>query len=256
MSFSEQYAALEVKFKAQVDRDNEDFKPHGFESKFLANIAPKGQVDYILVAMEPSFGGGSGKSTHGKELDNRNFAGSLEDFILHYCANKYLCKGTPSYHLTDLSKGAMPVARASGSLALRYERYKRWYPLLCEEIKLVARPNALIIPVGYVVRDFLEVQGTQNLTDEILHYSQSAARHRPKKAECHPEQFAEFKKTVDMSHIEATVRRVMEDAELDSDEPDKTWDRLQSGSGLTKSRKQLMFTYKCQFEKILKANAR
>ena len=121
-------------------------------------------MDYILVAMEPSSGGGSGISTHGKELNNRNFAGSLEDFILHHCVNEYLCGDERDYYLTDLSKGAMPVARASGSLALRYERYKRWYPLLSEEIKLVARPNALIIPVGYVVRDFLEVQGTQNLT--------------------------------------------------------------------------------------------
>ena len=41
MSFSEQYATLEVKFKAQVEKDNRDFKPHGFESNFLANIAPE-----------------------------------------------------------------------------------------------------------------------------------------------------------------------------------------------------------------------
>ena len=147
MLFSEQYAALEVKFKEQVEKDNEDFKPHGFESNFLANIAPKCPVDYILVAMEPSFGGGPGIPTPGKALNSRNFAGSLEDFILHYCVSEYLCEGERNYYLTDLSKGAMPVARASGGLALRYERYKRWYPLLCEEIELVG-PNAPIIPWG------------------------------------------------------------------------------------------------------------
>ena len=75
----------------------------------------------------------------------------------------------PTYHITDLSKGAMRVTDASSSLALRYERYKRWYPLLCEEIKLVARPNAPIIPVGHVVRDFLTVQKMLDLKDEILH---------------------------------------------------------------------------------------
>ena len=51
MSFSKQYAALEVKFKEQVKKDNEDF---GLKSRFLANIAPKGPVDYVLIAMEPS----------------------------------------------------------------------------------------------------------------------------------------------------------------------------------------------------------
>ena len=50
MSFIEQYAELEIEFKEQVDRDNKDL---GIESHFLANIAPKCPVDYILVAMEP-----------------------------------------------------------------------------------------------------------------------------------------------------------------------------------------------------------
>ena len=242
MSFSEQYAALECKFKEQVKKDNEDF---GIESYFLANVAPKAPVDYVLVAMEPSLPA---------NIDSiKNFAVSIEDFILHFCVNKYLCKGEceRTYHLTDLSKGAMLVSDASSSPALRYERYKRWYPLLCEEIELVARPNAPIIPVGYVVRDFLCVQNMEHLKDEILHYSQSAARHRTKMPKRYPKQFSTFKTTVDMSHIKKTVRRVMEEAELGPCEPEKTLKRLQRGKKLTKSRKQLMFTYKCQFEKIL-----
>ena len=255
MPFSEQYAALEAKFKAQVEKDNEDFKSHRFESNFLSNIAPKGPVDYILVAMEPSFGGRSGVPTPGKALNSRNFTGSLEDFILHYCVREYLCEGERSYYLTDLSKGAMPVARASGSLALRYERYRRWYPLLCQEIGLVG-PNAPVIPVGHVVRDFLEVQNIRNLTYEILHYSQSAVAHRPKIPDLYNVQFSEFKKTVDMSVIEATVRRVMEESQLGSATLEATLKRLQRGAGLTDSRKQLMFTYKYQFEKILKDKGR
>ena len=161
MLFSEQYAALECKFKEQVEKDNNDFKHFGIESCFLANVAPKAQVDYVLVAMEPS---------RPANIDSiKNFAVSIEDFILHFCASKYLCKGTPTYHITDLSKGAMRVTDASSSPALRYERYKRWYPLLCEEIELVAWPNAPIIPVGHVVRDFLTVQKMLDLKDEILH---------------------------------------------------------------------------------------
>ena len=122
MSFSEQYAALEVKFKEQVKKDNEDF---GLKSRFLANIAPKGQVDYVLIAMEPSLPANID--------DIKNFTVSVEDFILHFCVNEYLCKAGRTYHLTDLSKGAMLVSDASSSPALRYERYKRWYPLLCKE---------------------------------------------------------------------------------------------------------------------------
>ena len=94
MSFSEQYAALEGKFKEQVEKDNEDL---GIDSCFLANVAPKAQVDYVLVAMEPS--------RPANIANIKNFAVSVEDFILHFCASKYLCKGTPTYHITDLSKG-------------------------------------------------------------------------------------------------------------------------------------------------------
>ena len=226
-------------------------KHFGIDSCFLANVAPKAQVDYVLVAMEPS--------RPANIANIKNFAVSVEDFILHFCASEYLCKreggDERTYHITDLSKGAMRVTDASSSPALRYERYKRWYSLLREEIELVARPHAPIIPVGQVARDFLAVQNMEHLEGEILHYSQSAARHRPKMAKRHPKQFSEFKKTVDKSHIEATVRRVMKRAELGPCEPEKTLKRLQSGSGLTKSRKQLMFTYKCQFEKLLGAAA-
>ena len=247
MSFSEQYAALECKFKEQVEKDNNDFKHFGIESCFLANVAPKVPVDYVLVAMEPS---------RPANIDCiKNFAVSIEDFILHFCASEYLCKGTRTYHITDLSKGAMRVTDASSSPALRYERYKRWYPLLCEEIKLVAQTNAPIIPVGHVVCDFLSVQKMPRLEKEILHYSQSAASHRPNMAKLHPVQFSTFKTTVDMSRIKKTAKRVVEEAELGSCEPEKTLKRLQGGKGLTKSRKQLMFTYKCQFEKLLGADA-
>ena len=246
MSFSEQYAALEGKFKEQVEKDNEDL---GIESCFLANVAPKAPVDYVLVAMEPS---------RPANIDSiKNFAVSVENFILHFCAKEYLCKGEceRTYHITDLSKGAMRVSDASSSPALRYERYKRWYPLLCEEIKLVARPNAPIIPVGHVVRDFLTVQKMSDLKDEILHYSQSAGPHRTKMPKRYPEQFSEFKDTVDLSDIKKTAKRVLGEAGLGPDEPQKTLKRLQRGKGLMKSRKQLIFTYKCQFEKILEGTA-
>ena len=101
MSFSEQYAALEGKFKEQVEKDNEDL---GIDSCFLANVAPKAQVDYVLVAMEPS--------RPANIASIKNFAVSVEDFILHFCASKYLCKGTPTYpHHRPLKRGDAGIGR-------------------------------------------------------------------------------------------------------------------------------------------------
>ena len=80
--------------------------------------------------------------------------------------------------------------------------------------------------------------------------------HRPKIPDLLEVEFSKFKETVDMSVIKKTVRRVMKGDHFECCEPEKTLKRLSRGSGLTKSRRQLMFTYKCQFEKILKANCR
>ena len=107
-----------------------------------------------------------------------------------------------------------------------------------------------------MVRDLsLAVQNMEYLEDEILHYSQSAGPHRTKIPKRYPEQFSEFKDTVDLSDIKKTAKRVLGEAGLGPDEPEKTLKRLQRGKGLMKSRKQLIFTYKCQFEKILEGTA-
>ena len=62
MSCTEQYESLEAKFKKQINEDNDRW---GVGSCFLPNIAPDGPVDYVLIAMEPSFGGGSGEQQRG-----------------------------------------------------------------------------------------------------------------------------------------------------------------------------------------------
>ena len=243
MSFSKQYAALEVKFKEQVKKDNEDF---GLKSRFLANIAPKGPVDYVLIAMEPSLPANID--------DIRNFTVSVEDFILHFCVNEYLCKGAHAYHLTDLSKGAMLTSQAQVSRQCRYER---WYSLLCEELELVAQPGTAVIAIGTAVERFLmKQQFPSQLAGRILHYSWSASRYRQKMAERFPEQFAEFKAMVNLECIIATAERVLNEAGLGPCVRKETVKRLRAGTGLTESRKQLMFSYKCEFEKILQSTGR
>lgn len=72
MSFGERYRGLEEKFKKQIDVDNDRW---GVGSQFLANIAPDDPVDYVLIAMEPSFGGGSGETPHRDAHSSKNFSG-------------------------------------------------------------------------------------------------------------------------------------------------------------------------------------
>ena len=243
-AFQEEYQALEGEFRAQVYEDNEH---HGAQSVYLPNLAPQRPTDFVLVAMEPSTGGGVGELKKGKAFSPKNFSGSVEDFILHFCIRKYLCGGGRTYHLTDLSKGAMLTRHAADKPE---ERYRRWYPLLKKELKLVAKPNAPIIAIGNVVHGFLTSQGMSGLRGPILHYSGMAARARRKVPGCRPQQYCDFHTTVAWNDIEETVRRVMEENDL---QPymDGTMERLRRGQKLTASRKKLMFTYKIQFDAIL-----
>ena len=54
MAFAQAYRELEDKFRWMVGKDE---ICHGIESVFLPNAAPAGQVDYVLVGMEPGLSG-------------------------------------------------------------------------------------------------------------------------------------------------------------------------------------------------------
>ena len=164
-----------------------------------------------------------------------------------------MCEGERSYYLTDLSKGAMPVRLAKTD---RQRRYETWFPLLCEELKLVAQTNAKVIAIGNEVDGFLRKQNLPRpLAGKIIHYSHTAAAFWQRIPERYPEQFAEFLPTVGWADIEATVWQVMTEGEMGPTSIAHTLKRLQGGSRLTESRKMLMFTYKMQFEAILSPHA-
>ena len=243
-TFSEKYEALERKFCQQVQKDRDEF---GLCSRFLRNIRPKGPVDFVLVAKEPSLsGGGLGK-------EDSNFSQSIEDFILHYCVRKYLCEGAKTYYLTDLSKGAMSVKDAGKD---PLPRYYRWYPLLEEELRLVTKPGKTrIIAIGNDARDFLTAKNLccSRICDRIegvMHYSRVAAPHIEKAIQCWKDGFPKFSETVKMDDIVKTARCVWEEIELPQSEIDRRVKQLQRGSGLTESRKKLMFYYKNRFEEL------
>ena len=160
--FHAAYRALEQRMRTLAEADGDVFLP---------NPEPLGPVHHVLICMEPSLGRWARSLEEARaevHAGFRNFLSSVEDFILHFCISRYLCKPEERYHITDLSKGAMLVARAGPA---RTERYNRWYRLLQDEIDLVATPDANIIAVGSAVYDYLERRGLRNPLKRIMHYS-------------------------------------------------------------------------------------
>jgi hypothetical protein len=118
--FRAAYRELETRMKALAEADGDvqfaDYRavgtggvrlcPHGTVARQVGSLRRRGEVE--------------GRSRI------PNFISSIEDFILHFCIQQYLCAPTQRYHITDLSKGAMLVKRAG----VATQRYDTWYGLL------------------------------------------------------------------------------------------------------------------------------
>ena len=178
------YHNLERLFRAQVEKD----KAHAIErvvqgwGVYLPCEEPKNQVDYIIVGMEPSFGWAESIEHAEKKIAEgfRNFGRpdndreSLALFMISIA--RFLCQAGETYHLTDVSKGAMPVTVAALD---RDRRYEEWYPLLLEEIAIVGKPGAPVIAIGKKVETFLQKRDLKGKTGRPLyavpHYSMQAS---------------------------------------------------------------------------------
>ncbi len=228
------YDDLEQLFTDQVERD----KAHVMERVaqgcgiYLPCKEPESQADYIIVGMEPSFGWADGIEDAGKKIAKgfRNFCrpcNQKEPLALFMLSiERFLCQSEETYHLTDVSKGAMPVTVAALD---RDRRYEEWYPLLLEEIAIVGKPGGPVIAIGKKVESFLKRRDLKGMTGRPLyavqHYSFQASRYYKEKAERDPDGFERFKKT-----------ELSEDGDWPSD--------------LSLAKKQLVFAYKMQFEAI------
>ena len=228
------YCKLEETFKAQVEKDKE----HTIErvvqglGVYLPCKEPDSQVDYVIVGMEPSFGWAGSIEQAEKKIAKgaRNFDwpdNKIEPLALFRLSIKrFLCQQGETYHLTDVSKGAMPVTVAALD---RDRRYKEWYPLLLEEIKIVGKPCAPVIAIGKKVETLLKKRNLEGETCRplyrVLHYSLQASAHFKAEAEKDPKCFEAFKKS--------------EFGE------NKLW-----GPDLSLTKKRLVFAYKKQFETI------
>jgi hypothetical protein len=235
--FRASYECLEARMKDRAEADGDVFLP---------NPEPLGPAEYVFVCMEPSLGRWARSPEEAKariEAGFRNFVSSVEDFILHFCIRQYLCEPAERYHITDLSKGAMLVKRASID---RSPRYDRWYGLLLEELDLVAKPGAGIFAVGNAVAQHLTRRQFPRPITRVIHYSGQAGLARAAAIAGHENDLEKFKNSVSLELLLATAKDVL-DKSVPANLRDKTLARLE-GSKLSLSRKQLIFTYKVAFE--------
>ena len=212
---------------------------------FLPSPEPVGPVHHIFICMEPSLGRSSANEVRYRvSAGARNFLSSLEDFILHFSIRRYLCKPGQRYHITDVSKGAMPV---KGAAKDRERRYCRWYPLLLEEIDLVANADARVFAVGKAVSDLLGQHPFGRPYTHILHYSPQAARARNAAIDGCEARFEAFRDSVALEDLVSTAREVFKESQVPDRFVDETVARL-TGAVLTPSRQKLIFSYMMAFE--------
>lgn len=214
---------------------------------FLPSPEPLGPVEYVFIGMEPSLGRWARNAADARskvEAGFRNFISSVEDFILHFCIQQYLCEPTQRYHITDLSKGAMLVERAG---VARIQRYDRWYGLLVEELNLVATSGAGIFAVGNAVAQYLQRRAFPRPFTKVIHYSGLAVRARAAGIVGHEDSFDEFRSSVSLERVLASAEDVLMASAVPAVFRDETLARL-AKSQLSESRQQLIFNYKLAFE--------
>ena len=207
MTFAEAYRELEDKFKWMVGKDG---MCHGIQSVFLPNVEPTGQVDYVLVGMEPGVNG-VGLKTAKKEIaasTRENWGRCPQTNTLVFAVWKYLCdEDQTKYYFTDLAHGAMN-GKSKG--ARDQDKYERWYPLLEEELALVAKPDAKIISIGHTACRFLAEKGLHGHAGMVAHPSGQALGHAGKEIPAHPELWKQFLKDTcpkDTDHFPKKVNK-------------------------------------------------
>ena len=189
MTFAQAYRELEDKFKQEVDRDKQT---HGIESVFLPNVKPTGQVDYVLVGMEPGLNAMDLETARKKiaVCEFENWGRYPQTNTLVFAVWKYLCdKDKTKYYFTDLAHGAMN-GKAKGAQDLA--RYERWYPLFEEELALFAKPDAKIISIGLTASKFLTEMGLHGHAGMVAHPAPMGLGKAGKAIPAHKERWEKF----------------------------------------------------------------
>ncbi len=194
------YRNLEQLFRDQVEKDGAA-RAGGV---YLPFKEPESQVDYIFVGMEPSFGRWATSIEEAKKKIARGFRNGAPARFTR-SIKRFLCQPGETYHLTDVSKGAMPVKAAALN---RERRYKEWYPLLLKEIEIVGKPGAPVIAIGKDVENFLKQRDLKGRPFyAVPHYSYQNGRLFKREAEKDCEGFKKFTKSEYGGHSPITKER-------------------------------------------------
>ncbi len=245
MTFADRMRDLEERFASAAAADGDVYLP---------NFTPRGPVDAVLVCMEPSLGRWArtpAEAASKIDAGFRNFMWSLEDFVLHYAASAFLCDPGQTYHVTDVSKGAMTVDHANVD---RDARYARWSALLDEEIRLVAKPLAPIIAVGQAVRNLLSGREFGNRVTAVMHYSGQANAARNAAVVGREAEFEAFAERISISDVMVVAENLLRANDVPSAMKEETLARVRNGA-LTTSRKKLAFIYATTFTELRRQTA-
>jgi hypothetical protein len=233
MNFEDAYKQLEKEFKKRVAEDCKQWK---FKSVFLPNEAPKAPVDYVLVAMEPSLKGWAKDIPDARKKICKGFRNFCGVWLLHFAISEYLCRDGETYYLTDLAKGAMETnSPGAGDM----KKYEAWYPLLQEELGLVAKTDAKIISIGSRVGRFLSSKALYRHAGTIGHYSGSGSGYFGVEIHGREKAYNEFAAKLDT--IPGYSHKPCHSCATD---------HISKTIPVSESRKKLLFDYKTRFERI------
>ena len=239
-NFSERYEALQHQWRQRA-------KEHGHH--YLKYLAPREPANFVLVGKMTSI---SERDAAGTEPGcypavappHFNLLLSLGDLILNYGAHEHLCKQDETYYLTDLGKCARPPKQAKGRK--QDDEFNYWYPTFLEELKLVAKPDATVIPVGAATGNFLKLKKGESefcyrLTEPILHWSSAANVAAKMASSFFPDEWKDFSEATSWDKLRESTEEILTDAGL-SQHMDDIDRRYRERFG--KMQTHLMFTYK------------
>ena len=210
-SFREQYENLQSQWR-QLAKD----RGH----QYLKYLGPRAPVDFVLVAKMTSIGEQDAADIPPGEFPKiappgYNLLTSMGDLILNYGARRHLCQPGEKYYLTDLGKCAIPPKFVKGKI--QKEEFTAWYPMLLDELKLVAKPDATVVPVGSATGDFLKAQPNfpYRLTTPILHWSTAAVSAAKMAGSLFPREWDEYRRSTSWEDLRTSTEEIFIEAGLD-----------------------------------------
>ena len=192
-------------------------KDHGHH--YLKYLAPRAPVDFVLVAKMTSIREKDAAETRPGEYPDipapgYNLLASIGDLILNHAAYRHLCWPGERYYVTDLGKCAVPAKYVKGHV--QQGEFEAWYPMLLEELELVAKPEATVIPVGSATADFLNARCDfpYRVTMPVLHWSGAAVSAAKMASSLFPREWDEYRRKTSWEDVRGSIEEIFIEAGL------------------------------------------